>query len=69
MIGPLFIAAKIAFEKIREEKDPENGKHDEELHKDDPPQLLPPGHSPEAFIIEPENLSEHITKDHNQFNK
>jgi len=37
IIGPLFIAVKIAFKKIREEKDPENGKHDEELHKDDPP--------------------------------
>jgi hypothetical protein len=60
MIASLLITAEIPLQKIREKEQPQNGKHDEKLDQDDPPQFPAPGHSPESIIIEPENFSYHL---------
>jgi hypothetical protein len=59
IIGPLLIAVEIAFQQIGKKEDPENGKHDKKLDKDDPPKFAAPGHFPEAFGIENKNFSKH----------
>ena len=57
--GPLLITVEIALQQIREEEEPENGKHDKKFYKDDAPEFPPPGHPKEAIVIESEDFPEH----------
>jgi hypothetical protein len=59
MRGPFLITIEIALQQIGEKEEPEDGKHDKEFKQDNAPEFPPPGHLPEAIIIESENFIEH----------
>lgn len=61
MITALCVGFKIRFQIIRKEKDPEDGKHDEELHHNDQPQGSTDGHTPEAVVIKIKNPGKNIS--------
>ena len=46
--------ACILLEEVGEEKDFEDGEHDEELYADNQPQRPPEGHRAEAIVVETE---------------
>jgi hypothetical protein len=46
-----FIRRKPASQEILEKEDPENGKHNKKLDKDDDPEFPAPGHATEAFVV------------------
>lgn len=56
MIASFFIGLKIGFQKIGEEKQLQNKKHDEQLNKDDQPYLSPPfTHIAKSIVIQTPN--------------
>lgn len=59
MRSPLLITVEITLQEIGKKEEPEDGKHDKEFNKNDPPEFSPPGHPFEAIIIESENFPEH----------
>ncbi len=59
MIASFLVGAKISFQYIRKEENPKDGKHDEQLHQNNPPQLPAPGHAPETIVIKPDYLLYH----------
>jgi hypothetical protein len=61
--GPFLIAVKISFQQIREEKEPEDSKHDEKFNQYNTPKFSAPGHSPEASSIKYKSFSEHRMDD------
>jgi len=60
IITLFLVRFKAAVEEILEKEDPENGKHDEKLDKDDKPKLSAPGHGSETVIIKEENPVENV---------
>lgn len=59
MLASFRIAVKILLQDIGEKEELQDGKHDEELDQDDPPEFPAPGHVPETVIIEVKDLFEH----------
>lgn len=46
------VILKPGFKKIVEEKQAQDDKHNEKLHQDDDPKLLPNRHASEAVVVE-----------------
>jgi hypothetical protein len=63
--GPLLIIVEITFQEVGEKEKSQNGKHNEKLKQDDPPEFFSPCHSPEAIKIEMENFLKHRSKINN----
>jgi hypothetical protein len=60
VIASLLIRAEIPLEEVREEKNPEDGKHNEKLHQNDSPKFPAPGHAPESVVVKSEYFYEHV---------
>jgi hypothetical protein len=55
MFTPFPIGSEIPFQEIRHEKDPDDGKDDEQFNQDDDPDTSSPGRQvPESIEIKPE---------------
>jgi hypothetical protein len=55
----LLIRIEVALQNIREKEDPQDQKHNEKFHQDNPPEPAAPGHPPESLNIEAEYFPDH----------
>jgi hypothetical protein len=60
VITAVFIAVEFCFQKVREEEDLENCKHDEQFDQNDGPECAPDGHTFKTFVIKPEDAVENV---------
>lgn len=51
MVGPLIVGLELGFQKIREEKYPENNKNDDQFDDDNCPKFLAKGHAFETLEV------------------
>ena len=59
MHAPFFIGFEIGLQKVRKEKNFQDDKKNKEFHKDDQPNLLPPGTQvSESVIIEFQDINQ-----------
>jgi len=54
MITALLVIFEVLLQVIREKEQPEHSKHDKKFDDDYNPERPPPGHVPEAIVIEEE---------------
>jgi len=61
IVTPVFIGAEFCIQKVREEEDLKNGKHDEKFDQDDGPERAPDGHTFKTLEVEPEDAADYVT--------
>jgi len=62
MVTPFLVGIEVGIQKIREEKQLEDGKHDEKLHQNDDPQALADrAEVPEPVVIESEDTYKDVS--------